>query len=38
MRSLLMLEDFQLFDGDLSEAAAEALVLYPILAIDTETM
>jgi ribonuclease D len=33
-----MLEDFQLFDGDLSEAAADALALYPILAIDTETM
>jgi ribonuclease D len=34
----MMLEDFQLFDGDLSEFVADALALYPILAIDTEAM
>jgi ribonuclease D len=33
-----MLEDFQLFDGDLSGPAADDLALCPILAIDTETM
>ncbi len=33
-----MLEDFQLFDGDLSASAADELAMCPILAIDTETM
>jgi ribonuclease D len=33
-----MLEDFQLFDGDLSGPAADDLTSCPILGVDTETM